>query len=302
MEARITSELQSHVRALRDRQQSPLPIGFVETAIASVRLFWSDGPIARAPLSYDPGIAVIVSGRKIGFFEDQRIAYGPGQYLAVGLPLFFECETEASADAPLAGLFMTIEPHALQDLASQMADQDLPTLPSQPALGIEPLTMKGPVLEAVTRLARQLSNPAEAAVLGPNTLREVFYHALQDSHGRVLLSQTRRNRPEARIAQLLADLDRAPDRFAGVEGLADAAGMSPASLHRHFKAVTGLSPLQYQKRKRLMRAKSLLTFEKLGVAETARAVGYVSATQFSREFSAYFGTPPSRADLSSYPV
>lgn len=298
----ISSELQRHVRTLLDQQRSPLPIGFVETALPSARLFWSDGPIARAPLSYDPGIAVIVAGRKIGFFEDRRIEYGPGQYLAIGLPMFFECETEASATAPLAGLFLTVEPSTLQDLARQMADHNLPTLPSQPGLGIEPLTMRDPVREAVTRLARQLTNPAEAAVLGPNTLREVFYHALQDSHGRVLLSQTRRNRPEARIAKLLADLDRAPDRFAGVESLAEAAGMSPASLHRHFKAVTGLSPLQYQKRKRLLRAKSLLTFGRLGVGEAARAVGYASATQFSRDFSAYFGIPPSRAELSPYPA
>lgn len=298
----MASALRSYVCALRDRQPSGNAIGFVDTTIPSVRLFWSDTAIARAPLSYVPGIAVIISGRKIGFCEDRRFEYGPGQYLAVGLPLFFECETIATPEEPLVGLFLTIEPGELRHLAEALSAHEVPSLPAQPGLGIEPLEMDDRLLDAVTRLARQLNDPTESAVLGPATVREVMFRALQDQHGRVLLSQTRGNRPESRIAQLLRDLDQKPDNFTGIESMAEAAGMSSASLHRHFKTVTGLSPLQYQKRKRLMRAKSLLVFEKLGVAETARAVGYMSATQFSREFRAYFGTPPSRADLSSYPA
>ncbi len=296
------SELRTNLEAIRAAQASPLEIGFVETKMPRVRLFWADKSVARAPLSYEPGIAVIVSGEKIGYFEDRRISYGPGQYLAVGLPVFFECETFASKEAPLIGIFLSMDPVELRTLARELATHDPATLSPRTGLGIEPLTMPEPFRDAVTRLTRHVLNAAEAAVLGPDTVKEIFFHALQDRHGRVLLSQTHGNRPEARIAHVLRELEKTPEVIADVESLAHAAGMSTASLHRHFKAVTGLSPLQYQKRKRLMQAKSLLTFGNLGVAETARAVGYASAAQFSRDFSAYFGTPPSRAELYPYPV
>ncbi|MEO1191007.1 MAG: AraC family transcriptional regulator [Pseudomonadota bacterium] len=298
----LQSDLLTHVTALKSQQRHSQALGFVETALPAVRLFWAESDIARAPLRYTPGIAVIVSGRKIGYVDDQRIAYGPGQYLAVGLPLYFECETFATKEAPLVGLFLGSETVALGDLAQDLAAHDRPLLPAASALGIEPLVLPETMLEATVRLARQLRTPAEAAVLGENTLTEIFFHALQDRHGRVLLGQTQSKRPEARIAQVLRALDEGPGAAASIDSLAQAVGMSSASFHRHFKAVTGLSPLQYQKRRRLMRAKSLLTFDKLSVNETARAVGYASPTQFSRDFSAYFGMPPSRAELSVYPA
>lgn len=297
----MLESLRAHVSALRAARPGG-GTGFVPTALPSVSLFWADAPIGRAPLSYSPGIAVIVSGRKTGYVDARRFTYGPGQYLAVGLPLYFECETVASELEPLLGVFLGFDPKELQHMAAGLAAHHLSRLPAQPTLGIEPLTIGTPMLEAVTRLAGQLRHPDEAALLGPNTLREVFFHALKDPHGRVLLGQFGGTRPEARVAALLRTLDVAPERFPSVETLAEAAGMSPASLHRHFKAVTGVSPLQYQKRKRLMRAKSLLVFDRLGVAETAHAVGYASAAQFSRDFTAYFGTPPSRADAYPYPA
>jgi len=296
------ADLKTSLKQLRSRQDRQAKIGFVETGLRSVRLFWAEADVARAPLSYAPGIAIIASGRKIGFFDDHRIEYGPGQYLAVGLPLFFECETMASADEPLIGVFIELDADQLSALAGELTGRaSLGTSPKA-GLGIEPLTMPEQMLEAVTRLARQLLDPVEAALLGQGTLREIFFHALRDHHGRVLLNQVQGNSPEARIARVLRDLDHGPDRSAGIADLANAIGMSSATFHRHFKAVTGSSPLQYLKRKRLMQAKSLLIHNKMGVAETAHAVGYASAAQFSRDFSAYFGVPPSSALLSPYPA
>ena len=298
----MPSDLETHMRAIRAGLAHSAGSGFLPTALPGVRMFWADGTFPRMPLNYDPGIAVIVSGRKIGYLDDRRIEYGPGQYLAVGLPLVFECETLASPDAPMTGLFLDAEPQALQDLARDIEALSERTLPASAGLGIEPLTLPDPMLDAVTRLARQLTDPAEAALLGPATLREVFFHALQDRHGCVLLAQTRTTRPEARIARILRKLETGPDGFKSVEKLARQAGMSPASLHRHFKATTGLAPLQYLKRQRLMRAKSLLVYGDLGVAETAHRVGYASQAQFSRDFSRFFGMPPSRASEVASPA
>lgn len=298
----MQNDLKQHVTRLKAQYGSDNREGFIDTPLPGVRLFWANGPVSRAPLSYDPGIAIIVSGEKIGFFEDGRIPYGPGQYLAVGLPLFFECETRASADAPLIGLFLSADLGALRDLAQSLRRIDVQAPPAKAGLGIEPLPLTAPMEEAATRLARQLITPAEAAILGPGTVRELFFHALRDRHGTVLLNQTRSNRPEARIAAILRDLEATPDMATRVDQIADGVGMSTATLHRHFKEVTGLSPLQYIKRKRLMRAKSLLTFGDLSVSQTAHAVGYASPAQFSREFSAYFGKPPSKAAELAYPV
>ena len=290
------------VSALRAAQGQASDTGFIATALPSVHLFWANKHVARAPLSYAPGIAVIVSGRKTGFVDDRRIEYGPGQYLSIGLPLYFECETTAMQSTPLLGVFLGAALTELQSLAEGLADCDLPCLPAQPGIGVEPLEMGPSLLEALTRLVRQLQNPDEASLLGPNTLREVFFHALQDTHGRILLSQTRVTRPEARVAALLRRLDCQPHPPSDVNSLAEAAGMSPATFFRHFKSVTGYTPLQYLKRKRLMKAKNHLVFDGFGVAETAHAVGYASVAQFSRDFSAHFGMPPSHADAYPYPV
>lgn len=298
----MQANLKDQLQQLREAHGNLSDIGFVDTNVPSVRLFWANASVARAPLCYIPGIAVIVSGRKVGFFDDRRIEYGPGQYLAVGLPLFFECETFASDDAPMIGIFLSIEPDQLLNISSDLNAHGFPKLPSQPSLVTEPLVMPSTMKDAIERLVRQMLDPAAAAILALGTLREIFFHALQDRHGQALLSQLHGNRAEARIARVLRELESAQAGFAGVSDLAEAAGMSNATFHRHFKAATGLPPLQYLKRKRLMHAKSLLVHTKLGLAETAHSIGYASTAHFSSDFSAYFGVPPSAAERSSYPA
>lgn len=298
----MTTRLAAQLAALRDANGLTRSVGFIETRLPSVRLFWSDVSIARAPLSYAPGIAIIMSGKKVGYLDDRRLEYASGQYLAVGLPLFFECETFASKSSPLIGVFLDADFDLLQSIARDMAVHEVPILPSRPVLGIEPLTMPKRMRDAASRLVGHLLDPTETAVLAPGTLREIFFHALQDKHGCVLLSHSQSGGPGATINGLLRTIDKRSADFPNVNELARAAGMSSASFHRHFKTVTGHSPLQYFKRRRLTRAKSLLVHGGMGVAETAHRVGYASASQFSRDFTAYFGVPPSQADMSPYPT
>ncbi|MCR9193309.1 MAG: AraC family transcriptional regulator [Hyphomonas sp.] len=267
--------------------------GFLPTRLASVRLFWSDHRLPRMPLAYDPGIAVIVSGRKIGFLNGSRFVYDAGSYLAVGLPVCFDCETHATPDRPLIGLFLNADQAMLQELSAGLAETRDARPAGQTTLGVEPLKLTMPMREAVTRLADQLSDDAEAQLLSPATLREIFFHALQDRHGQALLAQTRPDRPEARIAALLRRIESTGDRPPSVEEMAQAVGMSPASFHRHFRAAFGASPLQYLKLRRLIRARTLLADHGSSVAEAAHATGYASAAQFSRDFRTYFGEPPS---------
>ena len=181
----------------------------------------------------------------------------------------------------------------LQELNRLIEQGAAARLPKAASLGVEPLRVSPVMKEAVTRLVRQVSRPPEAAALGAGTLREIFFHALQDTHGRVLLSLTQLSRPEARIADLLRRVEARGDKACTVDAMARDAGMSPASLHRHFKCVTGYPPLQYFKRQKLMRARQLLTSGGNSVSQAAHAVGYISAAQFSRDYRKLFGYPPS---------
>jgi len=291
----MSQELTAAARTLLERYRGCNPGGFSPTELEAVEFFWTDRPTPRVPLSYEPGLAIILSGKKIGHLDGQRFEYGEGSYLAVGLPLIFECETQASAEAPLFGLFLRFRPAELQELKGLLERDSAQRPPKASSLGVEPLTVSPIMKEAITRLVRQLCQPHEAAALGPGTLREIFFHALQDSHGRVLLSLTQLSRPEARIAQLLRRIEARGDLVWNVDAMAKDAGMSPASLHRHFKCVTGYPPLQYFKRQKLMRARQLLTSERTSVAQAAHAVGYASAAHFSRDFRKLFGHPPSLA-------
>lgn len=281
--------------ALLTRYRDHNPGGFTPTDLEDVEFFSTSKPTPLEALSYDPGLAIILAGKKIGHLDGRRFEYGEGTYLVVGMPLVFECESYASEDEPLFGLFLRFRKSDLQDLANVLEVDGAPRVPKEPSLGVEPLPVTSAMRDALLRLVRQLCRPHEAAALGQNTLREIFFHALQDAHGRVLLSLTQVSRPEARIAELLSQLDARGGAGAfSVNSLAQEAGMSPATLHRHFKCVTGYSPVQYFKRRRLMQAKSLLAVNMTSVAEAADAVGYTSTAQFSRDFKSFFGTPPSQ--------
>ena len=269
------------------------PGGFCPTGLENVDFFWTDRPTAREPLSYPPGLAFILSGRKTGYLHGQSFDYGPGSYLAVGLPLVFECETHASKTEPLLGLFIRFDSKALSEL-SQVLGLDRRGSPVSDAhLGVEPLPVGAEMQSALTRLAFQACEAQAAAALGQGTVREILYHALRDRHGRVLLSLTRFTRPEARIAALLQEIEARGDETCSVDEMARWAAMSPATLHRHFKAVTGYAPVQYFKRQKLMKARSLLSDATLSVTQAAFAVGYKSASQFSRDYRRLFGHTPS---------
>lgn len=267
--------------------------GFFKTPLPDVDIFWGEVSVMRSPLVYEPGIAVVLSGQKTGFLNDRRFVYNATQYLAVGLPISFECETEASVETPLVALFLRADPGVISEIADAagLLAPDPTTRSAITAVDPVPVTVR--LKDAVNRLCGYFFDPTEAKLLGPQTVREIFYHTLQDAHGRVLLAQTMTTRPESRIAALLRRTDISG--LDSVEHLAQQAGMSSPSFFRHFRAVTGQSPKKYFQRQRLFRAKSLLVFEGASVAEAARHVGYVSPSQFSREFRDLFGLPPSRA-------
>ncbi|MEZ4652924.1 MAG: AraC family transcriptional regulator [Candidatus Eisenbacteria bacterium] len=169
-----------------------------------------------------------------------------------------------------------------------------------PHAGVEPVRMDGPLLDASKRLVQCLADPMDRLVVGPAIVDEIIYRVLRGPQGHVLYALTQHHTPYASVAQALERMHRDYRDSLSVEELAKESAMSVSAFHRAFKQVTGDGPLQYLKKLRLLKAKGLLVFDGARVDEAAYSVGYVSASQFSREFKSYFQVPPSHAQSLPY--
>ncbi|MBY6115419.1 AraC family transcriptional regulator [Mameliella alba] len=288
--------------ALRTIYSFPQAAGVVETYMPQVRFFWATEPVPRAPLLYDTGIVVIGQGHKIGHWNGQSFRYDRDHYLVSSLPTALECETCASPEEPILGIFIDIDTPRLHQMIERVErhapDHDFNG--HDILAGIEPVRMNVPMQQAVERLLHCLRSKLDSDVLGPAILEEITFRALLDDHGTALAALTRQDTHHARIARALSYLQENYSAAISVEALAEQANMSASAFHRAFKTVTGESPLQYQKKLRLNRARQMILREGLRVGTAANRVGYESVSQFSREFKRYFDVPPSAAQDGAY--
>ena len=153
-------------------------------------------------------------------------------------------------------------------------------------------------MNAITRLVTLLDTPQDIAALSPLVLREITYRVLTGPQGARLRQIAAPGTPAQRIAGAISWLKDHFGEPIRIDDLAKRVGLSPSAFHQHFKAVTGLSPLQYQKRFRLQEARRLMLSDGLDAAEAAFSVGYESASQFGREYRRLFGSPP-RQDVAA---
>jgi AraC-like DNA-binding protein len=238
----------------------------------------------------EPTLAVVAQGAKRLVAGDHVVEYGPGDYLvvSVGLPVTGEF-TAASPDEPFLGLGLDLDPATIAELVIDMP-RPATRLPAGPALAASPAG--GALLDALVRLLRLLDQPADIPVLAPLIRREVLWRLLNDDH-RDLVGQI--GLEGSSLAQIGWAVRWIRDHFAEpflVEELAGRVGMSASSFHRHFRAAAMLGPIQFQKKIRLQQARLLLAGSGADVTRTARAVGYESPSQFSREYRREFGLPP----------
>lgn len=277
--------------------------GFIAAPIEGVRFFRATAPVPRTPLLYESGIVLIGQGHKIGHLDGRSFRYDAESYLILSVPLPFDCETHASPEEPLLGIFVDVDAATVQDIIDRVRVVEPTWETGENVLrrGVEPVPMDDEMKSTMLRLLRCLQSPVDATVLGAALVRELTYRALLGPHGPVLYSLTRRESQYARIARTLSLVHA---RFAeplAVEALASEAAMSESAFHRAFKHVTGDTPLQYVKKVRLNKAKSLLVHERVAVSTAAHAVGYESASQFSREFKRYFDASPSETRAGDRP-
>ena len=272
--------------------------GYVPTTLEAVRFFWATEVVERAPLIYNAGLVLILQGQKVGFLGDRVFHYDTDQYLVLSVPLPFDCATYATPDNPMLGLFIDINRLDLHELVELLEDE-APAKTRTP-LGVTPAPLDEDMKGSVRRLVSALTSETASKALGPGILREIAFHCLKGPHGPALRALTQVDSHFERIAKTIAEIREHYAQSLRVDDLARQAGMSEPVFHRAFRAITGVSPLQYLKSTRLQRAKGLILAENMPVAEAARRVGYENAAHFSREFKKHFKVSPKEARTSGY--
>lgn len=265
--------------------------GLSASAIPGVQLMHGTHCTPRTPVVYEPGIAILVQGRKRGYLSGHEFVYDQRNYLVTSVPMPFEVETEASPEAPLYGVKVKVEMTTLAELLLEMDDR-LPESATSPR-GIYATPLNEDMSSAVIRLLECLAAPVDARILGPQIVREIVYRVLCGEQGGALRALATRHSHCGRIGKVLRQVHANYSCPLDVETMADEASMSVSAFHHHFKAVTSSSPLQYLKTIRLHQARLLMVQEGLSAGIAAQRVGYESPSQFSREFKRLFGSNPS---------
>jgi len=240
-----------------------------------------------------PSVCVIAQGSKEVLLGDSRYRYDPSHYLlaTVELPRVSQV-LEASKVRPYLSLRLELDPTLVGSVMVEAGHASPRDHADVRAIAVSPLD--GNLLDAFVRLVRLLDVPAEARVLLPLITREIIYRLLMGEQGSRLRHLALQGGYTPYIARAVARLRQDFDQPLHVEGLARELGMSVSGFHHHFKAVTAMSPLQFQKRLRLQEARRLMLGEDLDAASAAYRVGYHDASHFNREYKSLFGVPPMR--------
>ncbi len=263
-----------------------------ETGIPRVAMV--QGAIAEHMLAavYEPMINLILQGSKCMTVGDRTLHYDPATYFVMSIELpAVGVVNPARTGEPYLAVSLTLDPMVIATLLN-----DLPAAsePRQHAAGFSVAAVTPALMDAWVRMLRLMGDPTAIAALAPAYEREILYLVLQGPHGWMLRDIAAPDTAMARVSQAIQWIRRDFAEPIRVEALAQKAAMSVSAFHRHFKAVTNLSPLQYQKRVRLLHARNLMVASANSVTQAAFAVGYESATQFSRDYARAFGLPPAR--------
>ena len=244
---------------------------------------------ACADQVYQPMLHVVLQGSKTLSIGDQLSTYGPASYFVVPVEVPATGQVHPRAPGlPYLALSLTLEPSVI---ATVLADERQ-TVERPRAQRFSAVQAPDELIDAWLRMLRLMGRPDEAAVLAPMIEREILFRVLQGPLRKTLVDMAR---PDGRMAQIRRATEWIRQHYTEpfrVEPLAAMTDMSVAAFYRHFKAITAMTPIQYQKRLRLLRARWLLLFDTLDAASVAFNVGYESASQFSREYARLFGLPP----------
>ena len=254
---------------------------------------------------FGAAVCVVAQGTKQVISGGQTLVYDALRYVvaSVDLPVIGQV-IEATPQTPYLCFRMELDPEVIGDLLLQTGGEAALAHDGGPLIGAMAVSeVNPPLLDAVMRMVRLMETPRDAAVLAPLIEREILYRMLLGDQGPRLAQIARADGRMRQVRRAIGWIKQHFDEPFRIEDLAAEARMSSSALHRHFKAVTALSPLQYQKQIRLQEARKLILVQRLDAGSAGHAVGYDSASQFSREYARLFGAPPLRdvARLRSRP-
>lgn len=264
------------------QQTSIAPLGFSRESLTGTMLHGVSTPM----------LAIVVQGKKGAALGDEIYRYGEAQYLVVSVDQPISgFIIEATPDRPYLGFKLDLDPRELCEIIA-IQTTAIASQKETSVRGFFVTTADISLLDCALRLTRLLDTPQDIPLLAPMMIREIYYRLLigeqSEAVRQIATSGSKMQRIAAAIQSIKVDFTK-PMRVAD---LAEQASMSPSSFHHHFKQVTSMSPLQYQKQLRLLEARRLMLAENYNAITAADRVGYESPSQFSREYSRLFGAPP----------
>jgi len=278
---------------LAERIGRALPEDGEVEPLKGLHLFRSSTPSEPLHGVSHPSLCVIAQGSKEVLLGDSLYRYDPAHYLlvTVELPVVGQV-VEASAERPYLSFRLELDPALVGSVMVEAGHLSAANRGDARAIDVSPLDAG--LLDATVRLVRLLDSPAEVRVLRPLITREIVYRLLMGDQGNRLRHVALLGGQTDRIAEAVVRLRKEFNQPLRIDSLARESGMSVSGFHHHFKAVTAMSPLQFQKQLRLQEARRIMLGENLDAASAGYRVGYDDASQFSREYKRLFGQPPVR--------
>lgn len=266
--------------------------GVFVTPVDGLRLYRRSAPNEPVALDYKPGLAFVVQGAKSAMLGSESFHYGAGEYLltSIGLPVMAQV-TEATPEQPHLCLMLDIDVLQLTETMNQIGAAPAAT-PCECGMSVSRLPPA--LLDSCLRLLRLLDTPAAIPVLAPLIRKEVAYHLLTGADSARLRHMAASESQTHRIGRAIGWIREHFSEQLRINELAAHVNMSASSLHHHFKTVTAMTPMQYQKLLRLQNARQLMLIDMVDAGAAGFRVGYESQSQFSREYARHFGQAPMR--------
>jgi AraC-like DNA-binding protein len=291
---REAQRVRSNREELLERMARALPEGGAREALDGLFLARLTKPTESPLALYKPALCFVVQGGKQVLVGEEVLWYDPGHYLlfTVDLPVIFRVE-EASEERHYFGMRLDLEPSLVASVMMEAGAETRKGDASVKAIGVN--TIDADMLDAVIRLVRLADKPGEQRILAPLIKREIVYRLLAGGEGARLNHLVASTRGDTgRISRAIGHLREHYHEPLKIEEVARRCGMSVSGFHHHFKSVTSMSPLQFQKQIRLQEARRLMLGEDLDAASAGHRVGYEDPAYFSRDYKKLFGAPPQR--------
>jgi len=267
--------------------------GVLPTPVAGLTLFRATDTVSPTHALYRPCLCVVAQGAKQVSFGNEVLNYDEQQCLIVSIELpVVGRVTRASAAVPYLAMALELDVPTMRAVMAELKNPPRPREKVTSGIFVE--SLGDSLTDCFLRLVRLLEAPGAISALYPAIMREICFWLLTGDHGAEVCKLTLPGSHTLRIAEAINHLRDNFTRSIRVEELAQLAGMSASSFHQHFKAMTAMTPLQYQKQLRLLEARRLMLADGINVSSAAYQVGYESASQFSREYSRKFGAAPKR--------